>query len=108
MKKKYGYPINRTFPLLIIEKFSDLFIITTFVLFSLWMHFSMISTIILLTSYAVLVAFVAVLFNKKVFNVIKKILKKMPFISRSLDGIEEVDINIKKIFRLRSLLYLYL
>ncbi len=101
MKKKYGYQLSQTFPLLIIERFSDLLTVSLLVLFSLLIYYSEISLIISIVSFTILGVFIFTLSNKQSFNMIKKILQKIPFVSKLLDETNGIDDNIKNLLKFR-------
>ncbi len=101
MKKKYGYKISKTFPLIVIERFSDLVIVSSLVLFSLSIYFSEIALIISSISFIILGIFVFSLSNKKIFNSFKKILQKIPFMAQLFEESNEIDTDIKNLLKFR-------
>lgn len=103
MKKKLGYQLSKTFPLVVIERFSDLIVVSSLLLVSLFMYFSEITLIVSIISFSVLGIFVFSIANKRSFNILKFFLGKIPIISLKLEEANEFDTNIINLLKFRTI-----
>lgn len=104
MKKKFGYQLSKTFPVLIIERFCDLLVASVFVVISLIVYFSEISLIVSIISFIILGVFICTLTNKKIFNFWKNKLQKISFLSQLLEQIDEVNLNLRNLLKFRIII----
>jgi len=77
LKKKYGYAITKTFPIIFIEKFHDLLAITTIITFFSLFNTIDILSLIVIVSILLVVAF-SIIRSKKLFHLATKLLSHIP------------------------------
>ncbi len=104
MKKKFGYQLSKTFPLLIIERFCDLLVSSIFVVVSLLFYFSESALIVSIISFIILGVFICTIKNKKIFNFWKNKLQKISFLSQLFEQIDDVNSNIKNLLKFRIII----
>lgn len=103
MKKKYGYEVSKTFPMIIVERFNDLIIVSSIVVISLLWYFSEIAIIVSTISFTILGIFIFALLNKPIFKKFKKIMCKMPFFKNIFHETVEIDSDVKKLLKVKTL-----
>jgi len=89
LKKKYSFPISKTLPIIIIERWHDLLAITLLIVISLIFVHSIILSILTIIILGVLsITFTACRISK-LFSFLKWLSKKIPIIDKNLDKINE-------------------
>jgi len=104
LKKKFGYELSKTFPLLIIERFCDLLVATIFVVISLLVYFSETSLIVSIISFIILGVVICALTNKKIFNFWKNKLQKISFLAQLFEQIDDVNSNLRNLLTFRIII----
>ena len=89
LKKKYNYSISKTFPFIIIERWHDLLAIVLLIAISLIFVHSIILSILAAVALGLLAIAFAGCRISKLFNSLKWIVKKIPFVDKNLNKIEE-------------------
>lgn len=87
LKQKFDIENNKSFPVIFLERYHDLFAATTIILISLWLSFSWISaTLVAISSFLLLGVYLAIT-NLNVFSFVHGRLVKIKFIAKRLPEI---------------------
>lgn len=87
LKQKFDIENNKSFPVIFLERYHDLFAATTIILISLWLSFSWISaTLVAISSFLLLGVYLAIT-NLNVFSFVHGRLAKIKFIAKRLPEI---------------------
>jgi len=89
LKKKFGYNVAKTFPLVFVERMHDLIAIISLIVFTL--VFIQNHTVLIVVSIviAILVILYTALRIKKFFKIITKFLEKIPRLNKQIESISE-------------------
>ena len=87
LKQRFDIENNKSFPVIFLERYHDLFAATTLILISLWLSFSWISaTLVIISSFLLLGVYLAIT-NLNVFSFVHDRLVKIKFIAKRLPEI---------------------
>lgn len=89
LKKKYNYSVSKTIPIIIIERWHDLLAVVILIAISLIFVHSVILSVMTIIIFGVLAIVFAGCRSSKVFNLLKRFSKKIPFMGRNLAKFEE-------------------
>ena len=84
LKQRFNIENNKSFPVIFLERYHDLFAATTIISIGLWMSFSWISVTLVAISYSLLLVVYLAITNLNVFSFIHDILVKIKFIAKRL------------------------
>jgi len=84
LKQKFGIKNSKSFPVIFLERYHDLFAATTLILVSLWISFSWISATLVAISFFLLLVVYLVITRLDVFSFVRDRLLKIKFLTERL------------------------
>ena len=103
IKKKYNHEINKTLPLVFVEKFIDLICITTLIISSLLFVQNMEIIFLVMIIVMIIVVVILTLRFKKLFTVFVKILSKTPFFKKFVEDSNYFYNSLNKMISIKSI-----
>jgi len=103
LKKKYGYSISKSFPIVIIEKFYDLLGVTTIILFTLFFIQTIEVTIIIFLVVALIIIIYITINSKSYFLFILKTLGRIPLLKKYISSLNESQEIFQSLTKKRNL-----
>ena len=104
LKKKYNYEIQKTLPLVFVERFIDLICITTLIAFSILFIFNVEIIITVIIIYSLILIGLLTLRFKKLFNICIRILTKISFLQKFVEDINNAHDSLYKMTSTKPLL----
>lgn len=89
LKKKFGYKVSKTLPIVLVERMHDLMAVVTIISITLFFHqnYSVI-VIITIVIVALIIGYMA-LRNRKIFELLTNLIKKIPRMNKQIENITE-------------------
>lgn len=104
LKEKYNYPISKSGPLVLVERFLDFFAIVIIIWISLFFYYSYETFVITLVSTVLLIGIISVVKNKKIFTKFFSVVSKIPFLSKKISNESDFTQSLSKITNFNFLL----
>jgi uncharacterized protein (TIRG00374 family) len=103
LKKQFNYSISSTFPIILIERWTELIAITVIIsILMLWSYF-LASQIILIFGILFVLVFGILISKSKTFTSIKKFILKIKFLKKLYSSIDESEASFKILMKKKNL-----
>lgn len=101
IKKETSAPISKTFPIILVEKWNELTVITILLVFFLSLHYTLGFALIVIAGIAIVASFFVIIKSTFAFTLLKRIIEKIPIIKKAAQNMEESNESLKLLTGIR-------